>query len=377
MTIEDFSKSKIFKFPTERDNEDFPVFISNLLDEYFKLLVQIEDSIIDELKPNFETIKELIENLKQTVNFYYTGQVNKSYLEFKNGLNLIKQFLWLEDTNLLIVRSEECEAVSKKHYFKSRMSYGKGLPKNEMFIRPFEQRENIETYRYSIPGLPCLYLSNSIYGNWTELNCPDINLLQVSRFEVSNEIKKLHFEFDFSFFWKSRVLSINKTINNKLLVRYLTYFPIHLLCNIKVKNREAIFKPEYIFPQFIMQWISENDINCVQYISTQLDFNHFDNKMFFYFCNVAIPAKTTNKSGYCSYLKKEIKLTDSISWATLLASYPDLKFPSKEKKTFDCLTKSLQEIEIIKNQKVKYSDTIFGKMESFLVDNMEATNLPD
>lgn len=377
MTIEDFSKNKIFKFPTERDNEDFPVFVSNLLDDYFKLLVNIEDSIIEQLRPNFQIINELNEILKQTAYYYYTGQVSKSYLEFKSGLNLIKQFLWLEDTNLVLVQSEASAAVSKNHYFKSRMSYGKGFSKNEMFIRPFQQRENIETYRYSIPGLPCLYLSNSIYGNWTELNCPDINSLQVSRFEISPEIKKLHFELDFSFFWKSRISSVRHTIDNKNLVRYLTYFPIHLLCNIKVKNRDAIFKPEYIFPQFLMQWINENDISCVEYISTQLNFNHIDNNLFFYFGNLAIPAKTTNKSGYCDYLKKEIKLTDSISWPTLLASYPDLKFPSKERKTLDSLRKSLQEIEIIKNQKVKYSDTIFGKMENFLIDNMEATYLTD
>ncbi len=372
MTLENFSNNIIFQFPAERDNEDFPVFVSNLLDEYFNLLVNIDDSIIDELRPNFQIISELIENLKMTANYYYIGQVHKSYLEFQNGLNLIKKFLWLEDTNLVLVGSEATEAASKNQYFKSRMSYGKGFTKNEMFIRPFQQRENIETYRYSIPGLPCLYLSNSIYCNWIELNYPDVNLLQVSRFEISNEIKKLHFELDYSFFWKTRVSREKKITDNKNLVRYLTYFPIHLLCNIKVKSRESIFKPEYIFPQFLMQWINENDISCVQYISTQLNFNHFDNKLFFCFCNLAIPAKTTNKSGSCEYLKKEIKLTDAISWPTLLASYPDLKFPSIEKNNFDSFTKNLQEIEIIKNHKVKYSDTIFGKMENFLIDNMEA-----
>jgi hypothetical protein len=377
MTLEKFSENKIFKFPIERDEEDFPVFTSKLLDEYFKLIDGINDEIIKELRPNLPIIYELIERLKLTAEHYFTGQINKSYTQFKGGLTLIKNFLWLEDTNLILIQSEANEVLNKQHFFKSRMSYGKGFPKNEMFIRPFDQRENIETYRYSIPGLPCLYLSNSIYGNWTELNCPDINLLQVSRFEISNEIKKLHFEFDFSFFYRAIKNAVKQPIDYTKLVRYLTYFPIHLLCNIKVKNRQSIFKPEYIFPQFLMQWISENEISCVQYISTQLNFNHIHDNLFFYFSNLAIPAKTTNKSGYCDFLKKEIKLTDTISWPTLLASYPDLKFPKLDKNNFNNFRKEMQEIEIIKNHKVKYSETIFGKMENFLIDNMEASFFTD
>ena len=373
MTTEEFSNNKIFKFPNERDEEDFPTYISNLLDYYLKLIVKLEDSLVEELRPNFPIIHELISNLKQTAYFYYTGQVSKSHFWFKNGMDLIKQFLWLEKTDLVLIQTEKNEQILKKYYYKSRLSYGKGFSKNQMFIRPFEQRENIETYRYSIPGLPCLYLSNSIYGNWTELNCPDINSLQTSRFEISTEIKKLHFEMDFSFFWKSRFLKNQKILDNDFLIRYLTYFPIHLLCNIKVKNRDSIFKPEYMFPQLIMQWVNENDIGCVQYLSTQLNYNHLNNDLFFYFSNLAIPAKTTQKSGYCEYLKKEIKLTESISWPTLLASYPNLKFPTKKKSSFDDFTKKMQEIDIIKNHKVKYSNTIFGKMENFLIDNMEAS----
>ena len=375
MTLEKLSENKIFKFPIERNNEDFPIFISTLLDDYFKLVVSIKDELVEELRPNLPIIYDLIEHLKLTADYYYTGQTNNSYIEFKEGLTLVKEFLWLEKLDLILVQTEANKALTKQHFFKSRLCYGKGFQKNEMFIRPFEQRENIETYRYSIPGLPCLYLSNSIYGNWTELSCPDINLLQISRFEISNDLKKLHFEFDFSFFYRAIKSTVSRKLDYRMLVRYLTYFPIHLLCNIKVKNRQSIFKPEYIFPQFLMQWINENEISCVQYISTQLQFNHINNNLFFYFSNLAIPAKTSEKSGYCNFLKKEIKLTDTVSWPTLLASYPNLNFPKLDTNNFDNLMKKMQEIEIIKNQKVKYSETIFGIMESFLIDNMEATSL--
>ena len=43
---------------------------------------------------------------------------------------------------------------------------------NEMLHIPFSCREIVKSERFSIPGLPCLYLANSTYACWIEMGRP-------------------------------------------------------------------------------------------------------------------------------------------------------------------------------------------------------------
>lgn len=52
---------------------------------------------------------------------------------------------------------------------------------------------------------------------------------------------------------------------------YLQYWPLLALCSIKVRNESGSFKPEYIFPQFLLEYIQKNQedeaIVGVKYVS--------------------------------------------------------------------------------------------------------------
>ena len=377
MTINDLINQSVFKFPLNRTNEDFPTYIEHFLNNYYKLINNIEGDYADKINEQRDIIRKLNINLIQSAKKYYKGHIPDAYKYFEEGLQLIKPYLKIDNPSISVDYTEERRnQLRNDSYFKARVSVGKSLNKKEMFIRPFEQREDIQTYRYSIPGLPCLYLSNNIYTTWNELNCPDINSIQISKFKLV-DIKKLHFGHDISY--HKYMIDNEKVIEHtfdkmKELVNYLTYFPLHALCNIKVFNSNGKFIPEYIFPQFLMQWVSQQRIDCIEYMSTQIDYSMIDIKMPHMFFNLAIPAQSTNQTGCCEKLRKKLKLSEPISWQNLISSYPQLQFPARtiqEPHNYLKVFKRFWEIELIKGKKVSYNDSIFGIMENYLDEHLD------
>lgn len=58
-----------------------------------------------------------------------------------------------------------------------------------MFHIPITMRRQVGTERYSIPGYPCLYLGNSIYVCWEEMNRPLMSSCWVSRLKNTEELE--------------------------------------------------------------------------------------------------------------------------------------------------------------------------------------------
>ena len=168
----------------------------------------------------------------------------------------------------------------------------------DIFHVPFELRHNIDSNRYSIPGYPTLYLSNSIFLAYKELGEPDYNNLYVSKFyhiKYSNHSGTL---LDMT----NKPLYDTVEFKFKFLARWI----LTMACSVKVGFPDSPFKPEYILPQIIFQWV-KNNINIglrkvigVKYSSTKI----IDSKEGFYggFYNTAIPIHHSNKNGYCDVL---------------------------------------------------------------------------
>ena len=243
-----------------------------------------------------------------------------------------------------------------------------------MFIRPFEQREEILTYRYSVPGLPCLYLSNNLLTAWYELGCPDINSLQIARFELDKQLNKLYFGDQRKLLEYS---DIEKTESDEKIIEYFTYFPLHAVCTIKTKNKNAVFKPEYIFPQLLMQWLHDEDIDMIEYMSTQINTNQIKGIDAFQFNNIAIPAKSFAKEGVCEILKRSIRVTEPISWQNLNTANPHFAtdLHTRRDKNFYKLFRRQLNLELIKGIQSKYDSSIFGILEDYLISKMVATNI--
>ncbi|MFW8247620.1 hypothetical protein ACOIDW_27415, partial [Klebsiella pneumoniae] len=67
-----------------------------------------------------------------------------------------------------------------KPLFRVRKSDTPLSEREEIFHIPFTERQNVSAQRYSVAGLPCLYLGTSLYVCWQEMNKPDFDKLYLS-----------------------------------------------------------------------------------------------------------------------------------------------------------------------------------------------------
>lgn len=366
----DFLNSELFNLPLTRDSEYFPNFVKSFFQNYLELLEKFDGSLKEELNKELSTIENLTTKLCESIDNYYVGNVYQSYKIFEEAINSIKKFLLIQKRQIHSKIPFQ-KSMNESFYFRARANDSQTFSKKDMIMRSFEERESIPTYRYSIPGLPCIYLSNKIYTAWSELGCPDINKLQVSRFEIDDSLLRLYFANTM----ETLTPIYNDNRIDKFLLDYLIYFPLQAICSIKVKNQKSIFKPEYIFPQFLMQWVKDENIDMIEYISIETNYRrNKKNHAMTGFTNYAIPAKTSNLKGICTELKKKIKLTEPISWQTLNITNPKLALKPRvvKEENINRLVNSMTFIEIISGVKVSYNDTSFGLMEDYLIDNMNA-----
>ncbi len=370
MTEKELLNSNFLELPLNRDDNDFPKYVEEYLSNYIERLKKVDGRFSKEINNRLPLITELANGLIESIEKYYIGKTAESYTLFKKAVDTIKPYL---DIQLFNINSKDFQ---QEIYFKARTFQGKQLSKKDMFIRPFEHREIIPTYRYSIPGLPCLYLSSHISTAWCELDYPDINTLQISKFEIDKSFKRLYFTWNINNY---RIILKTKVPNDAIdrqFLRYLTYFPLHALCSLKIKNPNSIFKPEYIFPQFLMQWIGEENIDMIEYMSTQVDYSKFNTEnSFIQYKNIAIPAKKSKVNGICEILKSKIKVTEPISWQNLMSTYPTLNIPKKENNhhhDIQNMLNSVLQIELIKGKSIMYDDSIFGILENYLKNEMIA-----
>lgn len=247
-------------------------------------------------------------------------------------------------------------------FYRVRTSSNKTLRREELFHIPFEIREKVSTQRYSIPGLPCLYVADSIFVCWEEMGRPNIDSLHVSRVDLSqSKLKFLYFNTSSNDMWKQCFSGKNKDgrlLN--LLISFLCYWPMLTACSLIVKKQDEVFKPEYIIPQLLLQWVvSEQRIDGVVYKSNRIKVSNHNMGSF---QNVVIPVRKIQGRGFCPDLRKKIKLTNPISYQLLeIAGSKGLQSVIE----LSDLRRAMY-IELIEGEKAIYSETVFGKLETKL-----------
>ena len=299
-----------------------------------------------------KTLNHLIDNLLLSIELFYEGKISDSFNKFENALNVpkVKQF----DDIFKIVELKE-----KYHLFRIRTNeniYSGDFTEEQLFHVPFELRNTITTKRYSIPGFPCLYLSSSTYLCWEELNRPDLNKVTATRFSVNKNLKLL--DLTIPDFLKA---------SQREKYYYFMTFPLLLVCSIKVHNHTDVFKPEYIIPQFLLEYIRKDEHNLnldgIKYESTKLNRILVSSTEHY---NIVLPVKKTKDVGYCEELLNKFTISKPISFQVLeivTPSMPDLPIHSDKvrrlRSNFNLLSFDDTKVTMSKN----YARSTFGKME--------------
>ena len=179
---------------------------------------------------------------------------------------------------------------------------------DEMFHIPYEKRHLVGNQRFSLSGIPCLYLGGSSYICWEELGRKDFNTSNYCGYSLKESVDM----FD---------MMLPSAITNEHQLRKVLLI---LVCS-QTANREHLFKPEYILPQCVLHSLIQRTYDnhkpiCVRYYSSHLlkgDADYFEHdykdKALQRYVNYVFPAASTQNEGYSEELRKVFNQTETIS----------------------------------------------------------------
>lgn len=168
---------------------------------------------------------------------------------------------------------------------------------------PFNLAHNTSNERYSICGLPSLYLASSAYGCWIEMNCPRIETVNIALFIPDEDIEFLDLCYP----------DENESYNDK----YLILLPIIVACDMPVRYPNANYKYEYTIPQLILECLvkyrNENKpgkVLGIRYVSVKrktmnLEYNYQHFKRLYY--NYVFPPVAIEDAGQCRLIKEKFR----------------------------------------------------------------------
>jgi len=306
--VKDIDNNKsIFTIPTVYSSVYFPELVEKRLEEYYKFLTNynigkrlntifrnIEQKNSDEDLSLLNKVRGFILAINNAIGNYYDGYTSRAYDGFSNSLNKIIEF----HNNVAVSYIEPHEG-----FFKIRIDKSLSLKdRKDNFHIPFNLRHFCATQRYSIPGIPSIYLGATSYLSYEELGRPDIAISYISRFETKKMIRIIEIQTIHNFLKFSNDGEVIERFKNVL--RYLILFPLYFTTTIKVIETNSSFKTEYIIPQLLMQFIGasnkEDDaIRGIKFPSSKLDYNTADDHRHF---SYVFPIVTSSKAGFCTYL---------------------------------------------------------------------------
>ncbi len=376
--LDKYFKRRSLELNKEIDEPNILLLVKTILNEYKSIIENINSGLFfDTLNKYKLIIFDLCDAIFETIKLYHQGLVCKAYGIFTDAINKIDR----------ITHYANSSEIDTRFFFRARKGNNVQYTLEEMFHVPFDKRNYASSQRFSIPGFPCLYLSDTIYGCWEELNRPPINNLMVSRFEITEANLKL-LDISITANYLSLLIEaqklegcINETNDNlrNQVLNYFVLWSVTMVCSLKVEDIKADFKPEYIIPQFLLQWVIEtNKVNGIKYLSIGSNI-HFDRIIFnpVGYVSYAIPVKDTiKKKGYCDFLKKNFRHTEPISWELINITNSNLIHSSNQKSDYFKKNPlySILPLELLNGKPSVYLDTVFGKMEIEL-SRMEAKNV--
>lgn len=364
-------KKFIMPIEIEQDNQ--------YLSELEKELKLFEEYISDEYKNDKELqtyISNVNSNIINAIKEYFNGNLHLSrkiildlLIEHKDNPFIISELdksyafrgiapyeeLHLPDRDYSKMMSTELS------FFRARKSTDILCKHTDMSYIPLDKRELTSIERFSIPGIPCLYLGTTSYCCWLELKCPPKSEFYCSSIKFNNDGKRI----------KVLNLAISQGLINGLSsdpqyndfnISLIKIFPILMATSFKITQKDRKFKSEYIISQLIMQCLSELGIEGIAYISKQSssDYEYPHN------VNLAIPIIGDDEKIESLNKMFEICTPCSLEWFSMI-DHNDNMFSKKS------YINQIYEDEYhgkiaLKKDVIFYSQTLFSKFDDYLVN---------
>lgn len=301
MNIDEFYDKlrKILPYTSQKDSH-FRIRLGIVLRQYKEMVSKLDLPRNPLKTEDIEKISRICDKLSDIVKSSMQGMPSRAYSQLHNLLSD------KEGNPLINIRKTILTYDKNEYFYRIRlMDSINEATRKDLFHIPLDMRGMIKTQRFSIPGYPCLYLGESIYGCWEEMSRPQMFKCAVSRFRNDQPVN-----------------FVDMTIPTKEFLynpEYLVLLPLVIACSIRVSDDGATYKPEYIVPQLLMEWILKNrtytdfdgskkQIHGVAFSSTHLnkDFEFPENC----FINYAIPVFSVDyRNRFCRKLCELFSLT--------------------------------------------------------------------
>lgn len=311
------------QLPFEQEPEsDFRENVKELQESFFNKFKTIDENDLKQFLPEKDKgltklkLSNLFSKITKSINViidnYYKGYPDEAYKGLYKLLVNVSHIRNLSDAYEGFLLLQDLRLFDNVDYFRMREINPKEteMPMAEhLFHAPYEIRGKVSTSRFSIPGFPCLYLGSSLHVCYEEVKPK--KWVFASRFQINT--KQFHLQ--------PLDLRIPKPFNDSIYNKnceknhdafaFLLTFPLIQTALIKVKKECEYhnFKPEYIIPQLLLQFVrKEGYFNCVIYSSTKVSTNK-SNELYH---NLVIPVRNIANTGYCTYLTQKIQLTEPL-----------------------------------------------------------------
>lgn len=294
--------------------------IKTKTDNVFRAYIKYMQSHEDLLPGNIESLVARCDEIKEEV------------------LNLLKQYLMgnhrraLDIAKSLLSEKEyTVEVSSNTAMFRSRANDGGYLYKQEeMWHVPLEKRGLVTNQRFSVNGLPCLYLGGASYICWEEIGRPDCQKCNHCCFKTTSPLRV------YDFCLPQRWMTVNDVYRSVLI----------LACSIKT-DKNDIFKQEYILPQCFLQAVIEKQLSNsiiepigIRYHSTKLlngetDLFKYSGENDDRYINYVFPVISSKPSGISEVLKKSFIQSKVTSIMAEIIKDPSAVFSANDDEYLD------------------------------------------
>ena len=295
--------------------------------DYYKSLKdafnEYEEFINSNYPEKYKETKNYCEKILEAINRYNSAAFETSQKIMKNILmKLIEMYPDLVSNPFEIYKGvqnyKRDSILGEEYYFKARV-----LPtdykteKSDMYHIPFNRRDLVATQRFSLPGIPCLYLGKTSYVCWQELGKPAANTFYVAAVKPVEKLRLLNLAYTNAPLINRLTYDIEKeeNINNKnelqdVLNCSLAIFPFIIATSFKIYGDDRKFKSEYIVSQLIMMLLFNRDWDGIAYSSKRIPMNEYN---FATTLNIAIMPECKGANHY-SQLMNEFKFKEPVNF---------------------------------------------------------------
>ena len=162
-----------YQLPISKGKQSAKVFLKQYFEKYinsFKDALERNDDCdlpeecYEYIASKLPMLEELCDDILKVYDYYDSGKMAELYSHFSEMMTKIEPLLSVKKIG------NTGSWSSKKYY---RIRAGKeDYDRKDMFHIPMDKRHLIKSYRYSIPGYPCLYLASGQELCWFECGMP-------------------------------------------------------------------------------------------------------------------------------------------------------------------------------------------------------------